>query len=165
MLLSELTTPHGLYAAVASALVSRPRLRSSMRHTELEKLVHVIFNRYEPQMTGIHALLLVGVPAALSLLSLGHSSVTRAFTLTFFEYWSTLLFSVAVYRLSPWHPLSRYPGPIMLRLSKLSMAWISRGGKRHVYTQDLHRRYGDIVRVGACPRLHFPQFAMVIYRR
>ncbi|CDO73447.1 hypothetical protein BN946_scf185013.g82 [Trametes cinnabarina] len=37
---------------------------------------------------------------------------------------------------------------IFKRLSKAYLAWISRGGRRHIYTQELHRQFGDIVRVG-----------------
>ncbi|KAH9932046.1 high nitrogen upregulated cytochrome P450 monooxygenase 2 [Epithele typhae] len=131
MLLSEPSARHALFAASLSAL-----------------LVHYIFNRYEPQQARIHITLLVLVPASLFALFLGRLPVVNAALVTFTAYWATLATLVALYRLSPWHPLSRQPGPLFLRLSKLSMAWVSRGGKRHLYTQELHRRYGDVVRVG-----------------
>ena len=97
----------------------------------------------------MHALLLVVVPLVFSSLLICRLSIVAATSVTFALYWGTLVLSIALYRLSPYHPLSRYPGPVILRLSKWSMAWVSRGGKRHLYTQELHRRYGDVIRIGA----------------
>ncbi|KAI0354613.1 high nitrogen upregulated cytochrome P450 monooxygenase 2 [Trametes cingulata] len=128
---TELSLRHALCTTIGSALV-----------------VHWVFKRYEPQRVAAHAFLILGVPALLSLLLLSHFPVATALLVSFTTYWSTLACSISTYRLSPWHPLARYPGPIMLRLTKAYLAWISRGGKRHIYTQELHRRYGDIVRVG-----------------
>lgn len=110
--------------------------------------MHLIFKRYEPHRVAVHALLLVAVPAFLSLLLLDRMPVTQALSVSTLTFWTALISSVTVYRLSPWHPLAHYPGPLFLRLSKMSMAWVSRGGRRHLYTQELHRRYGDVVRVG-----------------
>ncbi|KAM5535858.1 hypothetical protein V8D89_010476 [Ganoderma adspersum] len=111
-------------------------------------IVHFVFKRYEPQSVAMHTLLLVAVPSFLSLLLLDHLPAIKALPVSFLTFSLTLLCSIGFYRLSPWHPLARYPGPLPLKLSKLPMAWISRGGRRHIYTQELHRRYGDIVRVG-----------------
>lgn len=110
--------------------------------------MHLVFKRYEPHRAAVHALLLLAVPAFLSGLFLDRWPAIKALSATYSVFWTTLSFSIALYRLSPWHPLARYPGPLLLKLSKWSMAWISRGGRRHLYTQELHRRYGDIVRVG-----------------
>ena len=64
---------------------------------------------------------------------------------------ATLIASVLTYRLSPLHPLARYPGPVLCKLSKLYMATIGTQGKQHVYIQGLHERYeSDVVRIGAC---------------
>ncbi|KAI0640071.1 high nitrogen upregulated cytochrome P450 monooxygenase 2 [Trametes polyzona] len=128
---AELSLLHALCVVAGSAL-----------------LAHWVFRRFEPQRVAAHAALILGVPTLLGILLLPHLPVPGAFLVSSATYWSTLACSVGVYRLSPWHPLARYPGPVALRLSKLSLAWISRGGRRHIYTQQLHRRYGDIVRVG-----------------
>ncbi|KAI0628543.1 high nitrogen upregulated cytochrome P450 monooxygenase 2 [Trametes polyzona] len=61
---------------------------------------------------------------------------------------STLLLSVAIYRLSPFHPLARYPGPLGARLTKFWMACIGYTGRQHLYIQSLHEKYGDVVRTG-----------------
>jgi hypothetical protein len=40
---------------------------------------------------------------------------------TFATYFVTLTGSIAVYRVSPFHPLAKYPGPFIAKLSKLWM--------------------------------------------
>lgn len=53
-----------------------------------------------------------------------------------------------MYRLSPWHPLAKYPGP---RLAKLTKFWavVVVLRKRQLQTvKELHAKYGQIVRVG-----------------
>ncbi|KAF5592963.1 pisatin demethylase cytochrome P450 [Fusarium subglutinans] len=62
---------------------------------------------------------------------------------------SGTFFSIFIYRISLFHRLSKFPGPFMARVSNLYLT------KRSVASfqlyreiQDLHRSYGDIVRVG-----------------
>ncbi|KAG0705711.1 cytochrome P450 [Suillus ampliporus] len=110
---------------------------------------HFVFNRYEPDNPLSHLGLLVVVPAILTTLLLPSASTfIRAFGCVSLLYYSTILISVVVYRLSPWHPLARYPGPIPCRISKFWMAWVSRDGKQHHYYSRLHKTYGDVVRIG-----------------
>jgi len=56
--------------------------------------------------------------------------------------------SVAVYRLSPLHPLAKFPGPISYKVSSLRLAQVVLSGRRHTTIQDLHNRYGPFVRIG-----------------
>ncbi|KAH9849213.1 high nitrogen upregulated cytochrome P450 monooxygenase 2 [Lenzites betulinus] len=111
-------------------------------------VAHWIFKRFEPQHVASHAALILAVPIILGVLLLPHFPVIKALLVSILTYWFTLGSSVGLYRVSPWHPLARFPGPLALRLTKLSLASISRGGRRNVYTQQLHQRYGDIVRIG-----------------
>ncbi|KAJ8486842.1 hypothetical protein ONZ51_g4582 [Trametes cubensis] len=53
-----------------------------------------------------------------------------------------------IYRLSPWHPLASYPGPIWARISSLWLTYISSTGKRHLILDRLHEEYGPFVRIG-----------------
>lgn len=53
-----------------------------------------------------------------------------------------------VYRLSSFHPLAKFPGPHLCKLSKFWTAWIAFRGDLHRYHKEVHRRYGPIVRVG-----------------
>ncbi|KAJ7748818.1 cytochrome P450 [Mycena maculata] len=52
------------------------------------------------------------------------------------------------YRLSPFHPLFFFPGPLSYRISNLRMAHLLTTGLRHTTIQSLHRKYGKIVRIG-----------------
>ena len=63
-------------------------------------------------------------------------------------YLAALVASTVAYRLSPFHPLARYPGPIGTRVSKFWMAVRCLRGDQHRYIQSLHQRYGDVVRTG-----------------
>ncbi|KAH0838343.1 high nitrogen upregulated cytochrome P450 monooxygenase 2 [Lanmaoa asiatica] len=56
--------------------------------------------------------------------------------------------SILVYRLSPFHPLAKYPGPIMCKISQLWAVVIYSRGKAHQYRKLLHDQYGPIVRIG-----------------
>ena len=101
----------------------------------------------------MHAALLLAPPTLLTLLTLTLSSspaspTCTALTLTS-TYLAALLTSLTVYRLSPWHPLARYPGPLGCRVSKLWMGAVCVPGFQHRYIQALHERYGDVVRIGA----------------
>jgi hypothetical protein len=112
------------------------------------QLVHIIFNRYEPRSIPTIAALTVVLPSALSLLLFDHGSLVQAWMLTFSIFTGSLLGSVAIYRLSPFHPLARYPGPILGKVSGFWMVWITSRGKRYLYIQSLHNKYGDVVRIG-----------------
>ncbi|KAJ7650724.1 cytochrome P450 [Roridomyces roridus] len=105
---------------------------------------HLIFNRLEPRGVPSFAALLVLPPSILSILA----PRDRSILMIFLMYFSAILASVVLYRISPFHPLASYPGPVLCKISKLWLAGISLGGKQHVYYRDLHRRYGDVVRVG-----------------
>lgn len=80
------------------------------------------------------------------------SSIVTATLSTFSVYYGTILLLVAGYRLSPFHPLAKQPGPLLNRLSKVHMAWQTTKGNQHLFYADLHRIYGDVVRIGKCCR-------------
>ncbi|KAL0954589.1 hypothetical protein HGRIS_003549 [Hohenbuehelia grisea] len=100
-----------------------------------------------------HFLSIFAAPVAIARLqahlSNGFLPMTTSGCLQFIcVYVMTLVLSVSTYRLSPFHPLAQYPGPVLCKLSKLWMMYISSQGKQHIYYQALHRRYGDVVRIG-----------------
>ena len=94
-------------------------------------------------------LLLLLVPLGLSALLSSYHGPLFAFLIVIVTYHAVLLSSIALYRISPWHPLARYPGPLLL---KTSQVWMARralqGGVWH-YIRQLHQQYGDVVRIGA----------------
>ncbi len=58
--------------------------------------------------------------------------------------------TTVLYRLSPWHPLAQYPGPILWKISSLFLTYISLTGRRHLIIDRLHERYGPFLRIGTC---------------
>lgn len=67
-----------------------------------------------------------------------------------------LTLETVVYRLSPLHPLASFPGPIANKITSLELARAVATGKRRHYTNDLHTKYGPIVRIGmlgACTQM------------
>ncbi|KAF8168800.1 cytochrome P450 [Mycena galopus ATCC 62051] len=112
-------------------------------------LTHLVFKTTEPRQPRVWLLLLVGGPAALTIsINYAFSSVTTAVLSVFGIYFATLLTSLALYRLSPFHPLAQYPGPILHKLSNFQMVRVALTGKRHLYITELHKKYGSHVRVG-----------------
>lgn len=93
------------------------------------------------------ALLLV-LPISLSGLLFSHLGVAVSVPCSCLIFWSTLVTSIVLYRLSPFHPLATYPGPIRAKVSKLWTTWVVSQGKQHLYIEQLHLKYGDVVRIG-----------------
>ena len=65
---------------------------------------------------------------------------------------SAVLCTIA-YRLSPFHPLFKFPGPLLWRTSNLILAYVSFRGKRHIVVDELHKIYGPLLRIGE-PKEH-----------
>ncbi|KAI0809176.1 cytochrome P450 [Irpex lacteus] len=63
-------------------------------------------------------------------------------------YFLSLSATTIAYRLSPWHPLASYPGPLLWRCSSTVLAAVSYTGRRHIVIDELHRKYGKFVRIG-----------------
>jgi hypothetical protein len=109
----------------------------------------LIFRHFEPSSILSHAALLIAIPALLS--SPISSTVRSPYTavlLTFAAYWSGLVYFTLVYRLSSFHLLAKYPGPLLAKTSKWWAAYLSGTGDQHRYLKRLHDRYGDVVRIG-----------------
>ncbi|KAJ5835982.1 cytochrome protein [Penicillium robsamsonii] len=45
------------------------------------------------------------------------------------------------------HPLSQYPGPFLVSISRLPHAGAYLTGQLHTYVKSLHEKYGDVVRI------------------
>jgi len=53
----------------------------------------------------------------------------------------------AGYRLSPLHPLAKFPGPDVNKISSLPIVWSTGGGKRYLKIKEWHDKYGVFVRI------------------
>lgn len=112
---------------------------------------HLYYRKNEPHpYVFARNTLLLPFGASLFFLWRGHLPLD-ALLLSLFQfavYLSALGASIAIYRTTPLHPLSHIPGPF---LAKLTQLWFFRqamlGRTRHTL-QEMHARYGDVVRVG-----------------
>jgi hypothetical protein len=121
-----------------------------------DKASHLLFRHFEPSSTLSRATLLIVIPALLSgPISYTVRSPYTSIPLAFAAYWSGLLFFTLAYRLSPFHPLAKHPGPFLAKASKWWAAYLSGTGDQHRYIKRLHDRYGDVVRIGWNRRLPF----------
>ena len=127
------------------------------------KVVHAIYKRYEYDVSRVfhHLAFLVVLPYSISLLA---SSASRFENISSYNtystcvfsfglYYLTLISSIIIYRLSPWHPLAKYPGPLLAKLTKLWGVYQTAQGTYHLKTKELHERYGPFVRIGTLPAM------------
>ena len=113
------------------------------------KTAYQCFHHLEPRSRLPLLLLLFVVPALLSVpISYHIPWPSVAFLLAFVTYGSAVTSFILMYRLSPFHPLAKYPGPAIAKTSKLWAAYLSAKGDIHRCFKKLHDRYGDVVRVG-----------------
>ncbi|KAI9447575.1 high nitrogen upregulated cytochrome P450 monooxygenase 2 [Lactarius indigo] len=110
---------------------------------------HLCFRYLEPRSTPGLLVLLVVLPVLLSLpISYHVRWPIASFPLAFVTYGTSLLSFTLAYRLSPLHPLAKYPGPVIAKSSKWWAAYLGGEGDWHRYCKNLHDHYGDIVRIG-----------------
>ena len=115
-----------------------------------DKVSHLIFRHFEPSSIPSLATLLIVIPALLSG-PISYDTVRSPYAdllLSFAAYWSGLVFFTLAYRLSSFHPLANYPGPLLAKTSKWWAAYLSGTGNQHRFLKQLHDRYGDVVRIG-----------------
>ncbi|KAJ7131859.1 cytochrome P450 [Mycena crocata] len=67
---------------------------------------------------------------------------------TYFIFLCSLSLSIVAYRLSPFHPLARFPGPALGKITKLRGLFIAASGYQYLFHKKLHDRYGAYVRTG-----------------
>ena len=125
---------------------------------------HLLFRRFEPRSTQSHVTLLIVIPVLLATpISYSVRSPYTALPLACALYWSGLVFFTVAYRLSPFHPLAKYPGPVLAKLTKFWAAYISLIGDQHRCYKRLHDRYGDVIRIGS-RRLPFKTSSLICFQ-
>ena len=111
---------------------------------------YLILHKYEPEdFFAVSGLVLVPPTVIAWICRVVQRQSSPAPTSIFAAYLSLLLGCTVAYRLSPFHPLARYPGPFLARVSKLFMTGVVTMGHAHQYYRRLHDKHGDIVRTGA----------------
>ena len=121
------------------------------------QIVHLVYKKYETQPSNYFStfLLLVGIPGLSSSFLVAHyQTLFVAYPVGFLAFYTALSFSITAYRLGPWHPLYRYPGPKLARISKWWSIYMLKTGKYYILTREMHAKYGDWVRVGEIDFVH-----------
>ena len=115
-----------------------------------------MFRHYDTYSIQIHGALIIGPPVLLTATAGSPSDSISTILGTLFwcfaTYVVTLLASIAIYRLSWFHPLARFPGSALDSVSQFYPAYRAAYGYQHEYHRQLHAQYGDIVRTGASLR-------------
>ncbi|KAL5478616.1 hypothetical protein ACEPAI_2801 [Sanghuangporus weigelae] len=114
-------------------------------------VVHGVYDRLEagPANLAETFLLLIGIPAVPRYFLADHiESMPFSIVIAYGLFYAVLIPSIVLYRISPLHPLAKYPGPLLLKASKLVGMCFALGGKQHVYFKSLHDKYGPFVRIG-----------------
>ncbi|EJD02378.1 high nitrogen upregulated cytochrome P450 monooxygenase 2 [Fomitiporia mediterranea MF3/22] len=114
-------------------------------------VVHKIYNKFEVNPANLlpTIILLVGIPTLPTYFLLPHfGSNFLAALVSYSCFYVTLVSSIILYRISPFHPLAKFPGPLSLKISKFVTMYHSLGGKQHLYFKKLHDKFGHVVRVG-----------------
>jgi len=142
-------------ATVVTSLVPHfflhPRVADSHPHFSVSSQAsYLILHKYEPEdFFAVSGLVLVPPSVVAWICRVVQTQSSPAPTSIFATYLSLLLGYTIIYRVSSFHPLARYPGPFLARVSKLFMVGVVIKGHAHQYYRRLHEKHGDIVRTGA----------------
>ena len=138
-----------LWLSISSWQLWVSRISWCVPESDNYKITHVWYRNNEPKslVLPVVSIIILCIPST-ALLIPHVESIPVAYALAFVTFITALLGSISLYRLSPFHPLAKYPGPTRCKLTKIWMAWITFGGRGHIYYKTLHDKYGPIVRVG-----------------
>lgn len=110
---------------------------------------YYVYKRLEPAGPLWAFLLLCILPLSAVFLVDSQAVSTAVSTVTvLLSHWFLVLFYTVAYRISPFHPLARFPGPFLCKISKFWIARVTSQGNAHRYVHGLHTKYGDVVRTG-----------------
>lgn len=120
------------------------------RVIHLHQSLHLLFNKLEnTNIVALKRILIVSpLLPLLSILPHYPSSSLAAIIVSYGIVYGTLITSILIYRLSPLHPLAKYPGPFLAKCTQFWNVYHSYTGRTHLNFLRLHKLYGPIVRTG-----------------
>ncbi|KAJ3551196.1 hypothetical protein NM688_g4850 [Phlebia brevispora] len=111
-------------------------------------VTYFIYKRWEPQRLLAHAVLLVLLPAFVVLRDESSMISLKDVCVRTMIHWVIVVGMTTLYRLSRFHPLAEYPGPLVCKITKFSLAYATSRGRLHEVVRQIHAQYGDVVRIG-----------------
>ncbi|TCD67925.1 hypothetical protein EIP91_011789 [Steccherinum ochraceum] len=109
----------------------------------------LVYKNFEPENLLAHLILLIILPGVIVQQSSPQfSSWTSAALAIYISFWATLFVLIVAYRISLFHPLAKFPGPLMCKITKWTLALEYGKGQARDYFIQLHEKYGDVVRIG-----------------
>jgi hypothetical protein len=140
-------------------------LTSSLTYCHALQLTHVVCHYHEPSSLPAFAAILT-LPPLVTTAALSQFSIPLFLRIAL-TYDLVLALSIITYRLSPFHPLANYPGPVLAKVTRFWAAEKVIGGNQHIVSHSLFEKYGDVVRTGpnhlifrnasAIPIIHGPK--------
>ena len=122
------------------------------------QVTHQLFRRIETFYIPTHVFLVLAPPTLTTALlfdrSFPLSTLSQLSATSIATFLAALVLSIVLYRVSPFHPLARFPGPTWRKVTMLVPAYQSISGNRHKQIDELHRKYGDVVRTGPSTLRH-----------
>ncbi|KAF8069222.1 cytochrome P450 [Lyophyllum atratum] len=112
-------------------------------------LNHLYFRNYELKNPVKLAAILLLEPVVFLLSPSVPRPLSARFVLSVYGvFLTTLASSITLYRISPFHPLAKYPGPFLGKVTQFWSCWVQWNGHQHLVTRALHDKYGPFVRIG-----------------
>jgi hypothetical protein len=114
------------------------------------QFTHILCNKHSPASLQAYFALVFGPPVLITIYFTPwplHTFFLHGFRCLIL-YTMSLLASVITYRLSPFHPLARFPGPWQARITRMWGIKAIIGKQQHRHSHELFLKYGDVVRTG-----------------
>ena len=126
-----------------------PLASSNCADVHTMQLTHLFFHNSYPKSLTTPSLLSAGVVGATLGPRLARSSYPFSdAVLALGVYCVSVFTSIVLYRLSPFHPLAKHPGPALAKVTTLWGMYITWAGHRHLVLHRLHRELGPVIRIG-----------------
>ncbi|KAF5366924.1 hypothetical protein D9757_010825 [Collybiopsis confluens] len=123
-------------------------MHSQVQAAILALLNHGFFKTFEPEGFAVVASIAALILQPLLLSLYAHTATPSSILNTYLIFFTVLPLSIVLYRLSPFHPLAKIPGPWIFKVSKFWLVYIRLTGRHHLVYKELHDKYGPFVRIG-----------------